>query len=237
MHIPDGILPAQVWASGYALTGLTTWFSLRQIRRRADSSNAEMPKASLLTAAFFVASSIRIPMPFASVHFVLNGLLGAILGYYAFPAILVGLFFQAIVFAHGGLTTLGIDAVMMGIPALLSGFIFRQYRHFAHWLGDRVSMGVFAFLAGSGGIGLAVLIFFGLVVTSIPEGFNVAQEQAAITLLVTAHVPLILLEGIFTVLLVLFLRQVKPELLPLVREKNNPTVQDSLGTQFPSSIR
>ena len=66
-----------------------------------------VPKASLLTAAFFVASWIHIPVPPTSVHLVLNGLVGAALGYYAFPAILIGLFFQAVMFQHGGLTTPG----------------------------------------------------------------------------------------------------------------------------------
>jgi hypothetical protein len=42
------------------ITGLATWYSLRQINRKPDPT-AEIPKASLLTAAFFVASSIYIP--------------------------------------------------------------------------------------------------------------------------------------------------------------------------------
>jgi cobalt/nickel transport system permease protein len=106
VHIPDGILPAQVCAAGYAITGVATWYSLRQINRRPEPA-AEVPKASLLTAAFFVASSIYIPVPPASVHLILNGLLGVVLGYFAFPAILIGLFFQALVIGHGGLPPWG----------------------------------------------------------------------------------------------------------------------------------
>ncbi|NES73303.1 MAG: cobalt transporter CbiM, partial [Okeania sp. SIO2D1] len=127
MHISEGILPAQLCISGYGITSFITWYSLRQINR-LPNPQASIPKASLLTAAFFVASSIHIPIPPASVHLVLNGLLGTVLGYYAFPAILVGLFFQAIMFGHGGLTTLGINALIMGIPALLAYQIF-QLRH------------------------------------------------------------------------------------------------------------
>jgi cobalt/nickel transport system permease protein len=212
MHIPDGILPAKVCIAGYAITGLVTWFSLRQINRSKDP-NQGIPKAAMLTAAFFVASLIHIPIPPASVHLVLNGLLGTVLGYYAFPAILIGLFFQAIMFGHGGLTTLGVDAAMMGTPAILAHLIFRSRYRFTRRFKPRLVSGFFAFLAGAVGLGLAALIFFGLIVTNIPSGFDAATERTAVTTLMLAHIPLMAIEGTFTALLVLFLEQVKPELL------------------------
>ncbi|NJN85434.1 MAG: cobalt transporter CbiM [Leptolyngbyaceae cyanobacterium SL_7_1] len=216
MHIPDGILPAPACIGGYALTGLATWYSLRQINRRPTPTE-DMPKAALLTAAFFVASSIHLPIPPASVHLVLNGLLGVVLGYYAFPAILIGLFFQAVMFGHGGLTTLGVNAAMMGIPALLAYHLFlwhsRLQRSLPQKLPQKWVMPLFAFLAGAFGLGLAALIFFTLIITTIPSGFNVATEQTAVTGLSIAHIPLILIEGIFTAMLVSFLQRVKPELL------------------------
>lgn len=212
MHIPDGLLPAPVAIGGYALTGLATWYSLRQINRRRNPTE-EMPKAALLTAAFFVASSIHIPIPPASVHLVLNGLLGVVLGYYAFPAILIGLFFQAVMLGHGGLTTLGVNAAMMGIPALLASHLFQLYPRFERSLKPNWAIALFAFLAGAFGLGLAALIFLTLIVTTIPSGFNAATEQAAVYGLTIAHLPLMIIEGIFTAMLVLFLQRVKPELL------------------------
>ncbi len=214
MHIADGFLPAPIWIGGYACTGLATWFSLHQIHQQPDPTQG-IPKASLLTAAFFVASSIYIPIPPASVHLVLNGLLGVILGYYAFPAILIGLFFQAVVFGHGGLSTLGINAAMMGLPALLAYQIFRLNTPLGHWFSERQAMGISAFLGGSLGLGLAVLIFYGVVLTTIPSGLESDSEQVALWTLIIAHVPIIILEGVFTSLVVLFLHRIKPELLPL----------------------
>lgn len=212
MHIPDGILPAQVCAAGYAVTGLSTWYSLRRINQKSDPT-AEIPKASLLTAAFFVASSIYIPVPPASVHLILNGLLGVILGYFAFPAILIGLFFQALVLGHGGLTTLGINAAMMGIPALLAYHLF-QLRH---WVGKRLpsnwATALFAFLGGALGLGIAALVFLTLVVTTIPASFDAGTERNAVLTLSVGHIPLMLVEGVFTAVLALFLQRVKPELL------------------------
>lgn len=213
MHIPDGILPAQICIGGYALTGLTAWFSLKQINRTPNPSEG-VPRAALLTAAFFAASLLRIPLPPASVHFVLNGLLGVVLGYYAFPAILVGLCLQAIMFGHGGLSTFGVNAVIMGIPALVAAALFRSRdRLFPAQAHARWLTGVFAFLAGACGVGLAALLFYSLVILNLPAELNAQAEQAALTTLLVAHVPLTLLEGIFTALLVLFLEKVKPELL------------------------
>jgi len=210
MHIPDGILPAAVCVGGYATAGAATWYSLRKIGHEENPQQG-IPKASLLTAAFFVASWIHIPVPPTSVHLVLNGLLGAVLGYYAFPAILIGLFFQAVMFQHGGLTTLGVNAAVMGLPALLSYHIFGLRHVFAKE--SRTWTGVFGFLAGAGGLGISVLFSLALLVTTIPAHLHVEAERASIYALSLAHVPLMALEGVFTALVVLFLQRVKPELL------------------------
>ncbi|MFQ4140456.1 cobalt transporter CbiM [Nodosilinea sp. PGN35] len=212
MHIPDGILSAQVCAAGYAVTGLATWYSLRQINRQPNPT-AAVPKASLLTAAFFVASSIYIPVPPASVHLILNGLLGVVLGYFAFPAILIGLFFQALVIGHGGITTLGVNAAMMGIPALLAYHIFQRRNSLGKFLGEPTRTGLFAFLGGALGLGVAALIFLALIILNIPAQLDGEAERAAVLTLSIAHIPLAMVEGVFTTMLVLFLRRVKPEIL------------------------
>lgn len=212
MHIPDGIVPAQVCAAGYGLTGLLTWYSLRQINKQGDPS-ANVPKAALLTAAFFVASSIYIPIPPSSVHLLLNGLLGVVLGYFAFPAILIGLFFQALIVGHGGLTTLGVNAAMMGLPALLAYRIFRLRRLLNSKSTEPFIIGLFAFLGGALGLAIAALIFTAVVIATVPAEFNAQAEQAAIATLTISHIPLAILEGVFTAMLVLFLQRVRPELL------------------------
>ncbi|MEL7333566.1 MAG: cobalt transporter CbiM [Cyanobacteria bacterium J06560_2] len=212
MHIPDSMLPAQVCAAGYGLTGLMTWYSLRQIDRQGNPG-PQIPKAALLSAAFFVGSAIAIPIfPFITIHFVLNGLLGVLLGYFAFPAILIGLFLQVLMMGHGGFTTIGVNAVMMGIPALLAHRVF-QMRHLLKQPNSRLSVGGFAFLGGAIGFLLTLFIFVGLTITTIQSGFDTKLEQTAIITLMLAHLPLVLLESGFTAMLAVFLQRVKPELL------------------------
>jgi cobalt/nickel transport system permease protein len=211
MHIPDGILPASVALSGYAAAGGMTWLSLNRIKAKFKNPRELIPRASLLTAAFFVASLIHIPVPPTSVHLILSGLMGVILGWFAFPAILVGLFFQAVMFQHGGLTTMGVNACLMGIPALLAGALFRTRRYFG--ADRRVVNGLLAFLGSFLAMMLGALAAALLLIYTIPAQLDVGAERAAIITLAGAHLPVALLEGIFTAMVVLFLLRVKPELL------------------------
>ena len=62
-----------------------------------------------MTAAFFVASLIHVSIGPTSVHLLLNGLLGVIVGRRAPLAVLLGLTLQAVLFGHGGFTTIGVN--------------------------------------------------------------------------------------------------------------------------------
>ena len=210
MHIPDGILPVPVTAAGYAATAVVTWYSVRKINQK-ENPRQHIPKASLLTAAFFVASWIHIPVPPTSVHLVLNGLLGAVLGYFAYPAILIGLFFQAVMFQHGGLTTLGVNAMIMGLPAIIAHHIFsiRRFRNQE----SRRKTGIFGFLSGAVALGISVAMFVLILMTNIPADLDIGTERAAVYTLAIAHLPLIAIEGIITSLLAVFLQRVRPRIL------------------------
>jgi cobalt/nickel transport system permease protein len=210
MHLPDGILAGGVCAAGYAVAGVAAAASLATIRRRTDPHKV-VPKASILTAVFFVASWIHVPVPPASVHLVLNGLLGVVLGPFAFLAILVGLFFQAVLFQHGGLTTLGVNAMVIGLPALLVGAVFGLASKL--WRRSRGWAAALGFVAGSLAIVLSALAFSVVVVTLVPAELDASLQRTGAAALTVAHLPLALLEGVFTAMVVLFLRRVQPDLL------------------------
>ena len=102
MHIPDGMLPGEICAAGYAGSAVLTWFCIKKARISSEDTAGIVSRASVMAAAFFVVSWVHIPLPPVSVHPVLAGLMGILLGWISFPAILVGLFFQAAMFSHGG---------------------------------------------------------------------------------------------------------------------------------------
>lgn len=217
MHIPDGFLPPSVCITGYALTGGVTWYCLRQIQRDRDIG-ANIPKASLLTAAFFISSLIHIPIPPTSIHLIFNGLMGVLLGYYAFPAILIGLFFQAVMFQHGGMSTLGANAIIIGSPSIAAYHLFQQRR----WRGAKPALTtILSFASGAGALLLSATMFVLLLVTNISPDMDVNAERSAILLSLGGYSIQALIEGVFTVMSISFLEKVKPELLRSRSAKNS----------------
>jgi cobalt/nickel transport system permease protein len=136
----------------------------------------------------------------------LSGLMGVMLGWFALPAILVGLFLQAILFGHGGITTLGLNGVILGLPALLAQGMWL--------LGGRRWPDTMALLAGSGAVALALMIFAAIVLTGLPLTLDVGAERLALRVFLLAHLPLVLAEGVVLVMLLRVLRRVEPRLLP-----------------------
>ncbi|NES70292.1 MAG: cobalamin biosynthesis protein CbiM, partial [Okeania sp. SIO2D1] len=120
----------------------------------------------------------------------------------------------AIMFGHGGLTTLGINALIMGIPALLAYQIFQLRHILGNGIKESLSMGIFGFIAGASAIGVSSLIFFTIIITNVPSGFDSSLEQRVIYGLMISHIPLMGIEGILTAMIISFLRRVMPELLP-----------------------
>ncbi len=197
MHISEGVLSAPLLLTGAAGTLLGVAWGLRKMDYRT------IPQVAVLSSAFFVASLIQIPLGPMSVHLVLNGLLGIILGPLVFPAIVVALSLQALLFQFGGFTTLGINTLNMALPAILAFIIFRPLVR----SGLPQAIMIAGFLAGlTGGLGGVVLIALCLVTTG--EVFiNIARAG------VIAHLPVIVIEGFITMFTLSFIKKVKPEIL------------------------
>ena len=212
MHIPDGFIPPSVCITGYAVAGGLTWYSLKQIQQDPNPQ-ANIPKASLLTAAFFVVSSIHIPLPPTSIHLVLNGLMGTLLGYYAFLAIPIGLFFQAVIFNHGGMSTLGVNTIIMAVPALAAYHLFSWRERVA--LPETIKTKIFAFLSGMLALMMSATIFSAIAILTITPDLDSTIEQRAIFISLISYGIQGLIEGAFTFMLISFLEQVKPELLKI----------------------
>jgi cobalt/nickel transport system permease protein len=198
MHISEGVLSPSVLIAGAALTTAGVAIGMRRL------DHEEIPSMGILSAAFFVASLVHVPICPSSMHLVLNGLLGLILGWKAFPAILVGLALQGLLFQFGGLTTLGVNTLNMALPAVMCYYIFG-------WgMRAGTSMPVLSFTAFA--CGSCAVLISGLMV-----GFSLYLTGEAFLpaakLVVVAHFPIILIEGILTAACALFLRRVKPELL------------------------
>jgi len=196
MHISEGVLSAPVLLAGAVLSLVGLTLGLKKVK------NEDIPKVAVLSSAFFVASLIHVPIGPTSAHLILNGLIGMLLGWSAFPAIFVGLLLQALLFQFGGLTTLGVNTFTMAMPAVLSFYTFRKMLK----KGKNV-----AFIGGALGGASAVLIgtlFVSLALIGTEKSFF----GVAVTLF-TMHLPIALIEGIITGFVILYLKKVKPEAL------------------------
>jgi cobalt/nickel transport system permease protein len=197
MHISEGVLSAPVLITGAILSVAGVAVGLRKM------SYDKIPQVAVLSSAFFVASLIHVPVGPSAAHLVLNGLLGIILGWMAFPSILVALSLQALLFQFGGFTTLGVNTVSMASPAVVAYLLFSPLARKA----NMTLVAVAGFLAGAAGIaGGALLVAFALISTG--ESFtNVAK------VIVVTHIPIMVIEGVITAFCLIFLRKVKPEIL------------------------
>jgi cobalt/nickel transport system permease protein len=122
VHISDGILAAPWWLAGIGLTVLLAVVGAWRVR------DEEIPRIALLTSAFFVASLIHVRLGPTSAHLLLNGLLGVILGWRAALAIPIAVSLQFLLFVHGGYTTIGINSLIMTLPALAAYYLFGLFR-------------------------------------------------------------------------------------------------------------
>jgi cobalt/nickel transport system permease protein len=210
MHIPDGVLsnslPGVVaLGAGGLLAAAGTALGLGKM------DYERVPRVAVLSSAFFVVSLIHFPLLGTSAHLLLAGLLGLVLGWAAFPAVLVALLLQAVLFQHGGLTTLGLNTVIMATPAVV-----------CYWLFGRAIRGRRQGLVSAAGFAAgAAAVLLSAVLTAAAWWSAGRQFWPVSVAALSANLPVAVVEGLVTGSAVLFLRRVRPELLeaPLLAQR------------------
>jgi cobalt/nickel transport system permease protein len=197
VHISEGVLSAPVLVSGGVLAAAGTAIGLKKI------DYDHLARVGILSATFFVASLVHVPIGPSSVHLILNGIVGLLLGWAAFPAILVALLLQAVFFQFGGITTLGVNTIIMALPAVICFYLFAPLMH----KNQRI------LLLGGFGCGFCAVLF-GAVIVGLSLMFTEENFLAVATLVATAHIPVMIIEGIVTAFCVVFLKKVQPAMLP-----------------------
>lgn len=197
-HIPDGILSAPVLIGGGVLAAAGVALGLRRLDDRM------IPRAAILAAAFFAGSLIAVPVGPSSVHLLLAGLMGIMLGPATFLAVLVALLLQALLFGFGGLTTLGVNTVNIALPGVLFGMALGPV--------IRKATRPVVRMAASALVGaLAVLGTGGLVALSL--WLSSTDYTPVASVVIATYLPLALGEAFVTAAIVGFLARVQPDAL------------------------
>lgn len=173
--------------------------------RRLDFE--QVPQAAVLSAVFFVASLISIPLGPSSAHLLLNGLMGLLLGWTAVPALFIALLLQAVFFGYGGIVVLGSNTLNMVLPALICALFLRPF------LARSTVPGWFRVGCAAGLLG--VLLTATMVSASLALSGAEFVPVAQVVMLV--FVPLAVLEGLITGTVLAFVGRVAPELLSTIR--------------------
>ncbi|MFU2207451.1 cobalt transporter CbiM [Solidesulfovibrio sp. C21] len=198
MHISEGVLSGPVLAGGWTITAVGMAVGLKRL------DYDKLMTVAILSAAFFVASLIHVPIGPVSVHLILNGLIGAILGYAAFPAICVALLLQAVLFQFGGLVVLGVNTCDMALPTVACFLLFGPLLRAG---GTKRAVGAFC-------CGFFAVLFAGC----LTAGALALSGEAFIgtaKVILLAHIPIMLIEGVLTAMAVAFLAKVRPEMLAI----------------------
>jgi cobalt/nickel transport system permease protein len=152
---------------------------------------------------FFVASLIHVPLGPSSVHLILGGLAGWLLGFAAFPALFVALLLQAVFFGFGGLTVLGVNTLILAGPAVVMGVLAQRW-------GSRAPI-VGGFLVGSLSLVGSALLCAAVLGLSGEAFMPLARA------LVWAHLPVAVIEGLVTAGAAVFMTRVRPQALQMAQ--------------------
>src|SRR5260221_6411800 len=129
VHISSGVVNWPWIAAGFFWLGLLFFPGIGGVFfRGAHPAEEEIPRVALLTAAFFVSGLIHIRIGPTSVHLLFNGLLGVMLGRRAILAVAVGVVLQAFLLGHGDVSTIGVNACVMILPALAAAVVYPLLR-------------------------------------------------------------------------------------------------------------
>ncbi len=228
MHIPDGILPAWLWISGFGL--MAVFLAVALFRLRAMDRRRNIPLLGAVAAAMLVAMSLEI-LPIAyhvNLSVVAGILLGPSLGFLA--VFIVNLMLALM--GHGGITVIGLNSLLLGTEVVLGHtlFFFLPARMRVFW---RAAVATVLALCVASVLLIAIVGASHVDIGRFEEGHGHEHEHAEPALpgsaSVTTFAVMVLslgslgwmLEAAITGAIIRFIAQVKPDLLAHILHKES----------------
>lgn len=210
MHLADGMLPAKQAGAWYAVAAVFIIKGLHEMIVKSREIEGFKALLGLLAAVVFIVSLLPIPVPVAgsSSHPVGTPLAAVFVGPYLGTLLgSVALFLQAVLFGHGGLSTLGANIVSMGVAGSLVAYIMF---HGLKQAGVKLlwAAGAAAFLGS-----LAVYMVTAAQLSwAVGQNFMTNWSVIMVAFLPT-QLPLAVFEGLITAYLVNYVALHRPDIL------------------------
>lgn len=238
IHLPDGVLPIWLWASGFVLVILIWMVLFRLIRK--EKLTRRMPLLGMMAAVMVLGASIEI-IPIAY-HVNLTVISGILLGP---PLIFLATFVVNVIlalFGHGGITVIGLNTLMFSIEGASGYFLFYLFRKLLRKITLSVFLATFLALAIStlcmiGVVSLGTSHYEELIHQESQTGFigfefgkekdnhqekAVPEQEVSLRRFISIILPLgfigWVLEGIITAFIARYIQRLRPDLLRLEKE-------------------
>lgn len=210
MHITEGFLPWQ-WCLFWYLAALPViTYGVIKIKKVTDEHPESKPLLAVSGAFIFILSSLKMPSVTGSCSHPTGTGLGAVLFGPAVVSVLAAivLVFQALLLAHGGITTLGANDFSMGIVGPFAAWLI--------WKGARklgLSTSIAIFLAAV----MGDLLTYVTTAVQLSLAFPIPTFDASfvkfIAIYAYTQVPLAIAEGILTVVIFEYIMKLRPDIL------------------------
>jgi len=207
MHIPDGYLSPETVVVSFVIA-IPFWiYGFKKLR--AKMSEETIPVLGALSALSFVIMMFNIPIPGGtSGHAVGATLIAIMIGpWVSFISISLVLLIQAIIFGDGGISTLAVNSLSMGLIASFSGYylfqLLKKYK-FAPFIAGYISLVLASFFVALI-LGIQPL-FWSHNGTPLYFPFGL---KVTIPMMVGGHLLFGIAEGIFTQVIYMLLKKEK----------------------------
>lgn len=204
MHIPDGLIPITHAMVYLAISLVFLAYSFINITKKADMGE-RLVLTGVLTAMTVVATSVTVPSPIGiPMHFFIITLVVLILGPLSgFIVSFLALLIQAFSLGMGGVTTLGINVLDMGI--ILSITVYIIYNLFSN-INDKMAI----FLSTVTGILAATLAQ--IIILALA---NTTSFEVLIASLLPYYLMIGIIEGVANILILEFISKTNNSILEI----------------------
>jgi cobalt/nickel transport system permease protein len=209
MHIPDGFIDAPTSLGAGVVAAAGVGVALRRAGRELD--DRQIPLAGLVAAYVFAVQMLNFPVAGGTSGHLLGGVLAAVLvgPWLGALCVSVVLAVQALVFADGGLSALGLNIVNMALIGAIGGYVL--FRTLRSVLPRRASGVVIASGIAAGlSVVLAAIAFTIEYAIGGTAGVSVSTVASA---MVGVHTLIGIGEGVITALTVSAVLATRPDLV------------------------